>query len=179
MSFMPARQRSSGVTLVEMLTVLVILAILAGIGVPGLQELVRSNRMTVTANELLSSVNLARSEAIKRGARVDLVPAGDGTDWDKGWIVFVDENNDQKPDAGEEIVLFHGAVPQGVHIRFDFSSSNPMGIAYTGTGRTRTNTGSTQFGSFLLEQDGQIRRKLAINILGRARVCNPSTESGC
>lgn len=75
-----------------------IAAILATIGAPSFQDLIRNNRVATQSNELLTALNLARSEAIKRGARVSVCASNDplattptcGTDWAKGWIVFTD-----------------------------------------------------------------------------------------
>src|SRR5690606_17346801 len=126
-------------------------------------------------------INLARSEAIKRGARVDLVPAGDGGDWTEGWVVFVDTDDDQRPDAEEQIVYTHGPVHESIAIipaLTDSSKKSPKQyIAYNGTGRTRTNANSQtpQAGSIEFKSDEQTR-KITLNFLGRARVCNPGPD---
>jgi len=175
-------KRSSGVTLIELLTVLAILAILLGIGVPGFQSFIQSQRLTTVTNELFASINLARSEAIQRGTRVDLVPTGDGPKWANGWLVFIDQNNNQKPDAGEQIIYSHGPAPKGVSISSNFTDNTPQYVAYTGTGRTRSNNNGLFAGSFSVAQsngDNQTQRKVKINVLGRARVCNPNADADC
>lgn len=168
--------------MIELMVVLAVAAILLMIGAPGFRSLIQNQKLTTTVNELFMAVNLARSEAIHRGARVDLVPAGDGTDWASGWLVFVDQNNDQRPDAGEQIILSHGPLPAGISITSNWTYSNADSpvqyLAYNGTGRTRTNADSqtSKAGSWVLQLDGQYR-KIAINFLGRPRVCNPALEA--
>ncbi len=101
-----------GFSLIELMVVLSIAAILIGIGVPSFRTLIQNQRMTTTVNDFFAAINLTRSEALQRGVRVDMVAAGDGTDWGKGWIVFVDENSDQILDANEKLIFTHDAVPE-------------------------------------------------------------------
>ena len=77
---------ASGFTLVELLMTIVIAAILLAIGVPSFRAVLENNRMASQANELLTSITYARSEAIKRGAVVSISP-GDGLDYVNGWCV--------------------------------------------------------------------------------------------
>lgn len=165
---------SAGFTLIEMLTVLAVAVILLGLGVPGLRGLIASQQVAAAASGLLSSINLTRSEAIRRGARVDLVPAG-GNDWSNGWVVFVDGNGNQKPESGEQIIYSHSAVASGISI-----TSNMPGkyLAYQGSGRTRTNASSQSpmFGTFTITVS-EHARKVKVNMLGRAHVCNPKGKA--
>jgi len=165
-----------GFTLIELLTVLAIVAIVLGIGVPNMRSLLQSQRVSVAANDLLASINLARSEAIKRGRRVDLVPA-DGESWNSGWMVFIDEDGDLEPDSDEQVIFSEGPVGDGLNI----DSNMPPYLAYQGNGRTRTDASAYTplFGKFVLTAGAQ-QREIRINMLGRARVCNPdSTQLSC
>lgn len=87
---MPAR----GFTLLELLTTLTVVAVLLTVGVPGFFDIVRNNRAAANANEMVSALSIARSEAIRRGARVAVCPSSNGTSctgtWSDGWIVFAD-----------------------------------------------------------------------------------------
>jgi type IV fimbrial biogenesis protein FimT len=56
----------NGFTLIELLITLSILAVLLGIGMPSLVSFINNNQMTSQANDLVYSVHMARSEAIKR-----------------------------------------------------------------------------------------------------------------
>ena len=70
-----------------------ILAIVLGIGVPAFQNVVATNRMAAAVNELVASIHLARSEAVKRRSNTTLCASTDGAGCDPaaglrdGWIV--------------------------------------------------------------------------------------------
>lgn len=167
----------AGFSATELMVILLILGMLATIAMPSFQYLIRNYRLTTAANALFSAIHLARSEAIHRGARVDLVPAGDGSSWHNGWVVFVDENDNQRPDAAETVISRHEALPRDLTITARFTDSKVQYLAFNGSGRSRTNASSqaSQSGSWLLES-GSHARKVIVNFLGRPRVCNPATE---
>ena len=76
-----------GFTLVELLTVVVILAIIAAIAMPGLEQALVNQRLRAAGTDLMSSLMLARSEAIKRRSVVEVAPLS-GNDWRTGWRVI-------------------------------------------------------------------------------------------
>lgn len=170
---------SKGFSLIELMVTLTIAVILLGIAVPNFRTLIQNQQMTATVNDFFAAVNLTRSEAIQRGRRVDLVPAdADGSDWTKGWIVFVDDNNNRRPDSGETIIFSHSAVQSDMTVASAFTDGvAPFYIAYNATGRTRTNTNSQQpqLGTLSFTLDGNVRR-IKISFLGRPRVCDPAKE---
>lgn len=161
------------------MSVLAIVVVLLGVGVPMLRSMMQSQKITATVNDFFASMNLARSEAIRRGTRVDLVPADDTADWARGWTVFIDENGNQRPDAREKIIFTHAVVSKGISIKASLTDSSAPYLAYTSTGRTRTNASNerTQFGTITFRLDSQVR-KIKLNFLGRARVCNPDIDKG-
>ncbi|MDB6089138.1 MAG: putative typeIV fimbrial fimT-related pilin [Gammaproteobacteria bacterium] len=92
----PALRHAAGFTLVELVTVMSIVAILMGIGVPSYRYITTSNRLSAEVNGLLGDLQFARSEAIKEGQTVSVCSSTDGTTcansstWNSGWIVFSD-----------------------------------------------------------------------------------------
>src|SRR6266567_9045032 len=75
-----------GFTLVELLIVTVILAIGAAIAMPSLEQALVNQRLRAAGTDLMSSLMLARSEAIKRRGGVEVAPLS-GNDWRTGWRV--------------------------------------------------------------------------------------------
>jgi len=104
--------RSHGFTLVELMVTLAIAAIVMALGVPSFQGMMRNNRAATHMNEFTSALNLARSEAVKRGQSASLCPSSDQaacttidtTNWTVGWIVFVDTNANDTFDGGDTLI---------------------------------------------------------------------------
>lgn len=107
------KKRMRGFTLLELMVVVVIAALLLGIGVPAMGNFIRNARMTSSANDMLAAMHYARSEAIKRRLPVTVcatpTPLAEPpavpvcTDQDDmtamGWIVFVDPNRNGTVDV--------------------------------------------------------------------------------
>jgi type IV fimbrial biogenesis protein FimT len=167
-------------SLTELMTALSIVSILLGIGLPGVRTIMQRQRMTTTVNDLFAALRQTRSEAVQHGRRVDLVPA-DGKDWANGWVVYVDENDNHRPDAGDHVLLVHDAVPGGISITASLTDSSVPYIAYDASGRTRTNASSQspQAGTLSFSQEGTVKRRIKIGFLGRPRVCDPAADSTC
>jgi type IV fimbrial biogenesis protein FimT len=85
-----------GFTLIELMVTLAVLAVAVGIAAPSFKSQVLNNRSVTLGSDLVTALNFARVEAVKRGARVSICPSTDGatciggTQWAKGWMVFVD-----------------------------------------------------------------------------------------
>jgi len=118
----PARPRSlgtGGFSMVELIVVLAVIGILLSIAVPPFRDFLRNNQLASISHEFVASTNLARSEAVRRGGRVTLCRSATGAacagsgNWDQGWIVFADPDNDATVDAGEEVLQVHRAVQGG------------------------------------------------------------------
>ena len=172
-----------GFSLTEILAVLAILAIMAGVALPDMLALVQRQRLKAAVSDLSNAIELTRSQALARGRRVLLVPLGAaGNDWRSGWVVFIDGDLDRRPGPGEEVISSHGPLAEGISIDFNFTSNaTPWYIAYNGSGRSCNHTSSmaARYGTLSLFWGDEIRR-IKISMLGRMRICNPARDqTGC
>ena len=81
----PARQRSAGYTLPELISSMAVAAVLCGLSVPGMTGMMLDTRAKTAAIDVYSTMVYARSEAIKRNVNVDVIP--NGGNWKNGWTV--------------------------------------------------------------------------------------------
>ncbi|MFW2438865.1 MAG: GspH/FimT family pseudopilin [Arenicellales bacterium] len=146
-------EKSTGFTLIELIVTLTVAAILMAAAAPSFRELIQSNRLTASVNELSGSINMARSEAVKRGRRVVVCKSSNGNDcvttsstfWQQGWIIFVDDNNDAVHDAGEELLRVHDALERNVTLTGNGNVANY--ISYISEGRAQLTDGTSQSGT--------------------------------
>lgn len=95
-------RRQHGFTMIELMVVIAIIAVLAGLAAPSFNPIIERWRVRSSTDTLQNSIFYARSEAIKRGGDVVMVrKAADGSctstgnnDWRCGWIVYHDANRD-------------------------------------------------------------------------------------
>ena len=167
-----------GFTLIEVAVTLSVAAVLFAVGVPSFAGFIRDIEISSATNDFFAAINLARTEAVQRGLRVDMVPADDGSDWTKGWVVFVDGNRNRRADGGDVVIFTHGPAPKGMQITANLTDSTVQYLAYNGSGRTRTHASEhrTQFGTFTFELGKKVR-KIKLNFLGRPRICNPEVDT--
>lgn len=59
----------SGLTLIELMVTLAILAIMVAFAVPSFQQLIEQNKAATSANEILSGLAATRSEAVQKNTR--------------------------------------------------------------------------------------------------------------
>ena len=69
---------SRGFTLVELMVIVAVIGIIAVVAVPGMRALINASRLNGAASELTAALQLARSEAVRRNARVTVCGSSDG-----------------------------------------------------------------------------------------------------
>lgn len=108
----------SGFTLIELLVTISVVAILLALALPSFEATFRSNRVTTATNELLASLALARTEALKsaRGggvcASADGEDCNDPQDWNAGWIVWQDDDASGAYSDGDPVIRHVQAHPR-------------------------------------------------------------------
>lgn len=113
---------SYGFTLIELMMTLVIFGVLVGIAIPSFDLIMRRQELVSQLSKVNSTLAYARSEAIARISTVVICPSSDGatclagSDWDNGWLVFVDSNDDGDP-TGETILRVEDGMNGEVTLR--------------------------------------------------------------
>jgi type IV fimbrial biogenesis protein FimT len=132
-------RQQRGVTILELLIVITLLSVILAIAVPGYRQLVLNNRQATAVNELVTALQLARSEAITRNvaapAVVSVCASSNGTGcsgtWSDGWIVFIDSDGPAAINVDE--VLRAADAPPGLEIGAPGAAT---AISYRRDGRT-------------------------------------------
>lgn len=96
------RNRSTGLSVFEVLITLTVLGILAALAVPSFREAALNGASTAQSNDLATAFSLARSEATKQAVSVRVSAVGG--DWQAGWEVATDRNRSGTID-GADVVL--------------------------------------------------------------------------
>lgn len=127
--------KEKGFTLIELMIAVAIFGIIASMAAPAFSYLIANNRHQASINALIGAVNLARTEAVKRGAQVTVGSTSGDTAWTNGYRVWVDTNNDDSLSAGEEVIRQFDEAKKGITLvgGVNFISFRATGFA-TATG---------------------------------------------
>ena len=164
---MDMQKHESAFTLIELMIAIAVAAVVLTLGVPGFGRVIERNQLTAHINELVSTLNLARSEAIRRNSDVTVCHSNDGATcsgvgYEDGWIIFFDSNGDgDYADAGEELIRVNEGLPNNYTMRAGVLSS----FDYSAKGRA-------QNGRIVLCKNNLLNKSRAIfiNNNGRTRL---------
>lgn len=148
-----------GFSLTEMMIVIAVIGVLAAIAFPSFTGVVNGGRLSGMTNELVASIQVARTEAIRRNVRAVVCPSANGTtcaggaNWSTGWMVFFDDNRDSAANAGETVLRYvQGNAPAQVQ------------------------TSPAIAGVLVFRPDGRARAANGALVSGRLAVCLPVTQ---
>jgi type IV fimbrial biogenesis protein FimT len=137
----------SGFTLVELLVTVTVAAILLSLAMPSFTTFVQNSRRTSEVNSLVTSLNYARSEAVKRGANIVVCASSDGSTcsgstaaggWKTGWIV-------ETTDAAPDVLQVMGGLGSGNTLSGVFNGANISQLTFMPTGYVQEAAGSGIF----------------------------------
>lgn len=170
------RKRIQGFTLVELMVTIAIIAIVAAIAFPNFENSFRSNRVATTTNELISSLALARTEAIRNPTGAAICPSANGTScdaagaWGNGWVVWIDLDEDGQVDPAERVVRH----VQARHRTLVGGESDP--IRFDNRGRTVNGARALSIQPEDCASDSDMKRQLTISATGQARVVHTQCD---
>ena len=164
---------NKGFTLIELMVTLVVVAILLTVAIPSFRSIVQNNRAITQANELITAINLTRSEAIKRGRSIFICGSTDQAtcdtnNWALGWIVVEDTDaNGSYTSGGDTNVLrVWNAMPTGTTLT---NSGSVTTIRYLSSGLTDLAATNT-FTLTISDCTGNNGRTITVLTTGRPNV---------
>lgn len=174
-------KRIAGVTLIEVLVVISIIAVLTTMAMPALGNLKQSVASRTARSALSVSINQARITAAMQGRQLVVCPSLNQNNcdhnlrWQHGWISFIDSNQNGEHDTGEDIMGITQAQPAGVVI---LSSSGRHRIRYQGDG---TSDGSNLTLTVCDRRGAKFASTLVLSNSGRLRsgTPTPAQASAC
>jgi type IV fimbrial biogenesis protein FimT len=177
------RTARAGFTLLEVMIAVSLVAILIGIAAPSIKDFLSEVRLTGHANDLITDLMLARSEAVKRDVSMTVcgkknnadTVCGNDPNWAGGWLVVLDADRDGKQDTGVNTLLKtmqEGATGK-VTVVNKGTGGNKGVITYTPTGISATGYSDLRFCDS--DRPG-FGRRLEVSQQGRASVTKISPQ---
>lgn len=170
-----------GLSLVECLVTLAVVAILAAMAYPALRAVVAEQTVTHAADRLAASLALGRSIAATQLADTVLLPLEGHGAFDRGWQVV----SRASPDAPLLTVpmrdrclriAVRGTRHENRHgSRHAGRDAHAPGIRWTAVGYSRSEHGGFHAATFVVRCHGA-RRQVRLGAQGRIRICRPPAD---
>lgn len=178
MTVMESTQRAF--TLIELLVTLSVVAIIAAMAAPSFFEMIQNTRLVTQANNLVSTIQYARSEAVKQGVQVSIVRKSN-TDsvWEDGWTVFTDwdgdgvfddDGADPLCDVEEDCVIRTQTAVKNITLRTGNHIKEWLAYLPSGYAISSTGLANDTFRVCAKNVDKTKAKKVVINTLGRPEV---------
>lgn len=171
--------KDQGMTLFEMLVVIILTGILLAFAVPRFKDLFARIQAWRITSEIAQMTNQARLAAIERGYPVGLCGSSSAVDcngrWVDGLLLFVDSNRSRDKDVGEEILHFTPLNASPSVVAWQGFGGNgallveAMGTPYAGNG---------SFTYCSADAEPAYRRQVIVNRGGRVRLSRDTNGDG-
>ncbi len=163
--------------------VVVVIGVLAALALPNMSQVIETNRLVTHGNDLLADISVARSEAIKQSKQTGICtlvagsspPACNTTaNWGTGWVVFIDEDNNNVWSTGDKVVRVHESAAANITvipsvITPPSTTLVPTSLLLITKLGTRPTTGNTVFNVTVCSNKLKKSRVLTITTTGRPK----------
>jgi type IV fimbrial biogenesis protein FimT len=169
--------KSRGFNLLELMITLAVAVIFVTIALPSFSGILQSVRLKTQIYDFNGALDFARSEAVKRGKWVTVCASAaqaacgpNGTQWENGWIVFVDTNNNHTFVAGEDLLRATSALISTYTLRATAATTLATTNASYGYITFNAKGAPSASGQFVLCQNGLINPSQAVLIGTSGRI---------
>jgi len=188
-----------GLSLIELMTTLAVVAILAALAAPSIQTMLENNRIESVARQFVSSIYMARSEAAKTGFNASICPSNTtqtacGTTYANGWLVFRDFNAnrsfDTTPDVDTdgdgtldaEVLLFAHDNDNNdltVEVFSDGAANTEQSFSYLPSGLNSLRNTSNPHIRISHASDNDLAAQIKLNRGGSVSLCIAAKDDHC
>ena len=169
----------AGMTLLELMITLFLLAILSGVSMPGFKQLIESQKSDALIRRVASTIEFSKSSAIASGTLVTLCRSSDGErcggKWQQGILVFTDANGDRDINQDDQLLRYTTFPAVQGELRWR-AFQNRQYLQITSLGFTRYQNGN--FTYCPADKDPRFASQLIINRTGRIRFAIDSDGDG-
>jgi prepilin-type N-terminal cleavage/methylation domain-containing protein len=169
----------AGVTLIELMIVIVITAILLALAVPAFMDTLDRNRLRAVTDTVYGDFQYAKSESIKRNQplKVDFNISDGGVTWCYGFVLGAGASCDcevEDPEATDACVIDPGVLKVVRHTDYKgVSMAASADFAFDNV-RGTVNPGNPAFDSITLDSERGKQTRVDVYDMGKIRTCSPS-----
>jgi len=165
---------SRGFTQIELMIAIAILAIVTAVAMPAVGSFLQRNTLLGASNSLITGLNFTRSQAVTGNQRIIMCASSNihidapvcdgGNQWQRGWLIYADANQNNQRDIGEQILRVdelpeHVRADSGGRQRFRFLA-NGTALGNTGTIRLCMHGLDDRSYRIIIANTGRIRSEL-------------------
>jgi type IV fimbrial biogenesis protein FimT len=165
-------KRTNGFTFIELMVTIALVAVITTVAVPAWSDFIRRNQAAAETNELITSLNYTRSEAVRRNTEVSLCRSHDGAtcdgdqDWTAGWIAYIGGT----PSSPDTVLREWTGRDNGSEL-----TGPENGLTYNPDGSLDN---AAAFDSQPRGCTGHERRQIALSLAGRPRTDKAQCDHG-
>ena len=173
----------SGFSLLELMAVVLLIAIVAMMTMPLLQEQIAAREIETIARRFIAHAHFARQQALHLGQPVHLVPIS-GDRWEAGWVVKGGcIEKPAKPGCIEKPWFSQGSIDpvyfKGGGKQFIDPNSGKKGLLFNAAGAAKTAQGGFVANRLIMghSRAPDLERQMILGSGGRWRICDPARDA--